>query len=566
MAVGAIVARILTQYSDKGSKAAQKDIQKLGTQFDNFSRNAVRAFGAVAVATGALAVKIGKDSIQAAIRAQAEQNRLTSILLTTKGATLEQIAVLDQQATALERVGVVSAGNIKTAQAQLATFDLQASTIQKLTPAILDYVTAEKGAAASASDFKSMTNGLAQALQGNFASLTRTGFILDDATKKIISTGSESERAAALVGILNSTYKDFNKNLRNTPEGKIIALRNALENIKTSIGMALLPVVEKFVDTLQKEVLPEIERWVKVNKKDLTVGLQKAADAAVELLKAAVKISAWVVANFETIKKLALLIASMWATAKVYAFVSAIGKVTLAFKGMQAAAAGAAVASAAASGAGTAGSVAMAARLAAFGVGAAVLGKAAIIAAPIVAAGVAVKRAGNKIRERRAALEGSLAGYNGAPGAGDIAGFTNYNVIAKKKKKIITDEIADQKFLNNEKKKELTTEQKIINAMLKKYGLTLMTAEIEAKATAEAIKKNLNRQERIANSPTVSLAAQGDGSAGGTSVMGSGAPNVVVNITTPHGTAEDYAVTLQNSLNTLARRQGLPPRYATRIE
>ena len=28
MAVGAVVARILTQYSDKGSKAAQKDIKK----------------------------------------------------------------------------------------------------------------------------------------------------------------------------------------------------------------------------------------------------------------------------------------------------------------------------------------------------------------------------------------------------------------------------------------------------------------------------------------------------------------------------------------------------------
>jgi hypothetical protein len=29
MATGAVLARILTQYSDKGSKAAQKDIAKL---------------------------------------------------------------------------------------------------------------------------------------------------------------------------------------------------------------------------------------------------------------------------------------------------------------------------------------------------------------------------------------------------------------------------------------------------------------------------------------------------------------------------------------------------------
>ena len=36
MAVGAVVARILTQYSDKGSKAATKDINKLGKNIDGF--------------------------------------------------------------------------------------------------------------------------------------------------------------------------------------------------------------------------------------------------------------------------------------------------------------------------------------------------------------------------------------------------------------------------------------------------------------------------------------------------------------------------------------------------
>ena len=112
-----------------------------------------------------------------------------------------------------------------------------------------------------------------------------------------------------------------------------------------------------------------------------------------------------------------------------------------------------------------------------------------------------------------------------------------------------------QNKLNAGKTKELTTEQKIINKMLRKYGLTLMTAEIEAQATANAIKKNLNRQERLANSPTVSLAQQGTGAAGGTSIMGSGAPNVSVSITTPFGTAEDFTVKVANDLGVLARRQ-----------
>jgi hypothetical protein len=102
------------------------------------------------------------------------------------GATDEQIASLNAQAEALEKVGVVTGGNITQTQSQLATFNLQTETIKTLTPAILDYVTAEKGAAAGADEFKQMTNGLAQALNGNFGSLTRVGFVIDENTKKIV--------------------------------------------------------------------------------------------------------------------------------------------------------------------------------------------------------------------------------------------------------------------------------------------------------------------------------------------------------------------------------------------
>ncbi len=43
-------------------------------------------------------------------------------------------------------------------QAQLATFDLQYDTISKLTPALTDYIIAEKGANATTEDFKQLTN------------------------------------------------------------------------------------------------------------------------------------------------------------------------------------------------------------------------------------------------------------------------------------------------------------------------------------------------------------------------------------------------------------------------
>jgi hypothetical protein len=218
----------------KGFKQAESATEKLTKNVKNLAGNLGLAFGTAAV------VAYGKASVKAALESQAEQERLNNILKVTTGATQAQIDVLNEQANALERIGVVTGGNIKMTQSQLATFDLQISTIKTLTPAILDYVTAEKGATASASDFKSMTNGLAQALNGNFASLTRTGFVLDEFTKKTIKEGTETERAAALVKVLNSTYKDFNANLRNTDSGKMQVLANTAREVQTIIGSGII--------------------------------------------------------------------------------------------------------------------------------------------------------------------------------------------------------------------------------------------------------------------------------------------------------------------------------------
>lgn len=182
----------------------------------------------------------GRAAVVAFAEAEAQQGRLTKLLRVTVGATDGQIVALNNQAEALEKLGVVTAGSITQVQSQLATFNLQTSTIQALTPAILDYVTAEKGAAAATSEFKSMTNGLAQALAGNFASLTKTGFVLDDVTKNTIKNGSEAERAAALVKVLDSTYKGFNASLRNTTSGQLIALNNAADKASETIGKGLV--------------------------------------------------------------------------------------------------------------------------------------------------------------------------------------------------------------------------------------------------------------------------------------------------------------------------------------
>lgn len=188
------------------------------------------------------------QSTNQAIAENSQYERLFLLLQNTNNATREQVQLLNYQAKALEEVWVVTAANVTQVQSQLATFDLSIQAIEKLTPAILDYVVAEKWASATTDDFKQATNGLAQALNGNFQSLTAVWFVLDEATKKQISNGTEMERANAIVEVLDSTYRGFNEALAQTDEWKIINLKNRFNMLRTEVGQKLLPVVLSLVD------------------------------------------------------------------------------------------------------------------------------------------------------------------------------------------------------------------------------------------------------------------------------------------------------------------------------
>jgi hypothetical protein len=258
--------------AENAIKGVDQSVQTASTGMTNFMGKIKKVGASLGIAfAGTQVLQFGRDVIQQAQEAEAQQQRLYQLMKVGTGATDEQIASLNAQAEALQKVGVVTAGNITQTQSQLATFNLQTDTIKTLTPAILDYVTAEKGANASADEFKQMTNGLAQALNGNFGSLTRVGFVLDDHTKKLISSGTEAERAAAITDVLNSTYKDFNKELRNTPEGRMQVLRNDFNQLKEDLGKKLLPALKIVTDFLTDKLIPGLRSLGKFFKDNSTI-------------------------------------------------------------------------------------------------------------------------------------------------------------------------------------------------------------------------------------------------------------------------------------------------------
>ena len=175
MATGAVVARILTQYSDKGSKAAQRDIKKLGNQFDAFAKKTRKSFAIAIAASAALSIKIGTDAVKAAIEDSKSQAILASAMMNSTGATREAIAAAEDYV----RITQFRVNESDTAlRASLATLFVATQDIteaQRLQTIALDV------AAATGKDLQSVTIGITKAQQGNVGALKKLHALLHGA-------------------------------------------------------------------------------------------------------------------------------------------------------------------------------------------------------------------------------------------------------------------------------------------------------------------------------------------------------------------------------------------------
>lgn len=223
-------------------------MDQAGASSDSMSGMLSKAATVVKTFAAAFIVKqiidFGRAAVDMASQQLEQQTKLYQVMRTSQNATDDQIKSLIDQANALEQVGVISKDVTIAAQAQLATYDLSTDSIKQLTPSLLDYLAAEKGANATKEDAIGLTNGLAQALQGNYGSLAKTGFILDDATKKIIEHGTQEERVKAITEVLDSTYKDYNKTLGDTFLGTQAKVQNLVGDFTADLGFALMPAIQ----------------------------------------------------------------------------------------------------------------------------------------------------------------------------------------------------------------------------------------------------------------------------------------------------------------------------------
>ena len=317
MAIGAVVARILTQYSDKGSKAASKDIAKLGKNFDKFAKKSAKAFGVAAAAAAAFAIKIGKDAVQGAMEDQKQQVALATALRNTTGATDEAIAATVQYLDKLELLVGVDNNELIPSLQILTQATKDVSVAQQLQSLALDI------SAGSGKDLTAVSLALAKAVGGNVGALTRLGVPLD-------ANAVKSKDLNAILKSLGATFAGQAEKRAGTFEYRMKTLGLAFNQILDQLGYALIPVLESFAATLQSRILPAIQTWITLNKDQLAASFQIATEYAIKLIEAAFAFGDWVVNNMGVVKTIAAIIAGMFVINSVAVFIASLGTISAA--------------------------------------------------------------------------------------------------------------------------------------------------------------------------------------------------------------------------------------------
>jgi len=515
MAVGAIVARILTQYSDKGTKAAVKDISKMEKKFGDFANKSAKAFGLAALAVGAFAVKVGYDAVKAAMEDQKSQVLLANSLRNTVSATDATIAATEAYITAMQAEFGIADDQLRPALANLAAVTGDVGKAQTLLGVAMDV------SAAKTIDLDAASKLVAKAYGGNIGALKKLFPQISAATVK-------SKDFAAAMREISGETKGAAAAAAATFAGQINRIKLAFGEASESLGYKLLPQIQSFADLIINKAIPAIQKFVDENGDKIAAGFKTSIAYGIGFAKLMYDIFTFVSRNTKVFATLGAIIIAAFFGGKVAGAVAALVTGIQAIIKVMKALRTVSLASAAATALAT-GGISAAAGAVAFG-------------AALVGMGIAANKF-NKDSDKAADSLGKF-GYN-------AKGFTTK---ASDYTKGIEGMTTATNNLTDAQKEEAAVLKGLL--ALKKYGLGGKDLKAQDPVTLEAIRKNQMKQAKLGlSSPTVSLlASAGHGNIAANTTMNGG--NITVNVAGSVVSQGDLISGIKDGLVTLARRRG----------
>ena len=226
--------------------------------------------GAIAGIAGAfvgvgMAIGFASSSLEeyrGSLEAQTKLQANLSTVQSYKGNTQvmqQNLALMQQQQEALQKIGVYDDDLIAAGQAQLSTFQLTGSEINQLMPKMADLVANQKGMNAEAGDFYATSNMIGKAIStGQLAALRKVGIAVTKAEEAQFKHATQTEKVAIMNKILEQNVGKVNEALAKTDLGRIQQGANLWANMKETVGQgvvqvfgALAPALSPLIETIK---------------------------------------------------------------------------------------------------------------------------------------------------------------------------------------------------------------------------------------------------------------------------------------------------------------------------
>ena len=243
--------KILADIDDLKKKLNEADgaVENNSSKISEFGKKAAAAFAVAAAAAVAYGTKLAIDGVKAAIEDEQAQLRLAAALRSATGATDAQIKATEDMILKTSLATGVADEKLRPAFQRLAVSTKDTTKAQELLNLALDI---SKGRGI---ELETVANALGRAQDGNTTALGRLGLGLSKSELATLSFTEVQQKLSDLYGGAAAANAE-------TFQGKIDRLKIGFDEAKESLGVALLPQVEKFITYLNDTGIPTLNGFI----------------------------------------------------------------------------------------------------------------------------------------------------------------------------------------------------------------------------------------------------------------------------------------------------------------
>jgi hypothetical protein len=229
-----------------GLDKADKETKSFSSKLGGALKAGALAFAALGAAAGVAAIKIGVDSVKAAIEDEKAQVSLAQTLKNVTKATDAQVKATEDYIDKTARATGVADDQLRPSLDRLVRSTQDVTKAQKLQSLALDI------AAGTGKDLATVSEALGKAYDGNLGALKRIGVPLDE---NIVKTKDFDKAVIAL----SETFEGQADAAANTFAGRLARFKVAIDEAKESLGQALLPLLERFAKFATDVLAPALQ-------------------------------------------------------------------------------------------------------------------------------------------------------------------------------------------------------------------------------------------------------------------------------------------------------------------